>query len=220
MGIGKTLKRLRQSHLGYPLLIHTDQGKNFTSQLFSELCKLLHIIKTRTTPYRPCSNGQVERINRTILQMVRCTLQAKQVDWDRELQVLMGAIRSTENRSTGFTPNFLMLGREVNTPLQLMVGAREGPKGCTADYVASLQASMERAHLLARKNLGQQLQRQKKAYDLRASHTSYEVGDIVSEINSAANEWFHGDCVGVTEEDAKRLDLYCCPVCTANGLFV
>ncbi|KAK7481756.1 hypothetical protein BaRGS_00027004 [Batillaria attramentaria] len=307
------------SHLGYPLLIHTDQGTNFTSQLFSELCKLLHIIKTRTTPYRPCSNGQVERINRTILQMVRCTLQAKQVDWDRELQVLMGAIRSTENRSTGFTPNFLMLGREVNTPLQLMVGAREGPKGSTAEYVP-LQASMERAHLLARKNLGQQQQRQKKAYDLRASHTSYEVGDVVSEINSAAkvgesrklapiwkgsylvtdvvspilvrvkgrivhtdrlqlcrdrtlplwlrrkqnrllrdadgqdvecdprgsnqptaptlcvcdqpddghlmiacdscNEWFHGDCVGVTEEDAKRLDLYCCPVCTANGLFV
>ena len=62
------------SRFGCPLQIHTDQGTNFTSNLFKAICDILGITKTRTTPYRPCSNGQVERYNRTILQTIRCHL--------------------------------------------------------------------------------------------------------------------------------------------------
>ena len=51
------------SRFGYPLQIHTDQGKNFDGNLFKAMCDLLQITKTRTTPYQPCSNGQVERYN-------------------------------------------------------------------------------------------------------------------------------------------------------------
>ena len=47
------------SRLGCPVEIHTDQGKNFDGKLFATVCDLLQITKTRTTPYRPCSNGQV-----------------------------------------------------------------------------------------------------------------------------------------------------------------
>ena len=53
------------SRLGCPVEIHTDQGKNFDGKLFATVCDLLQITKTRTTPYRPCSNCQVERYNRT-----------------------------------------------------------------------------------------------------------------------------------------------------------
>ena len=51
------------SRFGVPNQIHTDQGREFESELFSELCKLLGIEKTRTTPYRPQSDGLVERFN-------------------------------------------------------------------------------------------------------------------------------------------------------------
>ena len=48
------------------LEMHTDQGRNFESQLFKEMCELLEICKTRTTSYRPSANVQAERYNRSI----------------------------------------------------------------------------------------------------------------------------------------------------------
>ena len=66
------------ARFGCPLEIHTDQGKNFDGRLFASVCELLQIAKTRTTPYHPSSNGQVERYNRTLLQLIRCFLTGDQ----------------------------------------------------------------------------------------------------------------------------------------------
>ena len=70
------------SRLGCPIELHTDQGKNMDGNLVRQLCGLLQIAKTITTPYHPSSNGQVERYNRTILQTISCFLKSKQQDWD------------------------------------------------------------------------------------------------------------------------------------------
>ena len=104
------------SRFGLPLHIFSDQGRDFDGKLFEALCKALQIHKARTTPYRPAANGQVERFNRTLMDAVRCILGKKQDQWDKYLQQIAMAIRASVKRSTGFTPNGLMLGREVNTP--------------------------------------------------------------------------------------------------------
>ena len=62
------------SRYGTPIQLHSDQGRNFESDLFAELCKLLEVRKTRTTPRNPRCNGQTERFNSTLIHMLKCYL--------------------------------------------------------------------------------------------------------------------------------------------------
>ena len=51
------------SKVGIPECLHSDQGTDFMSQVFSEVCKIFHVEKTRTTPWYPQSDGLCERMN-------------------------------------------------------------------------------------------------------------------------------------------------------------
>ena len=108
------------SKLGFLFQIFHDQGRNFESKLFTAICEVLEIHKARTTPYRPSANGQVERYNKTLMDAIRCNIKDSQDQWDLHLQQIAGALRSAVNRSTNYTTNKLILGREANTPAYLM----------------------------------------------------------------------------------------------------
>lgn len=70
--LAKALMDNTLSRFGCPLELHWDQGKNVDGHLIRQLCNLLEISKTRTTAYHPTSHGQVERYNRSILQIIHC----------------------------------------------------------------------------------------------------------------------------------------------------
>lgn len=102
---------------GVPCFIHSDQGRQFESNLFKEMCVLLGIEKTRTSPYHPKSDGMVERFNRTLDAMLNAYVSDHQKNWDSHLPYVMMSYMSAEPT---LTPNMLMLGRETSTPLDLM----------------------------------------------------------------------------------------------------
>ena len=107
---------------GVPSQIHSDQGREFESDLFKAICEKLGIEKTRTAPYRPQSDGLVERFNRTLVQMLSSFVNEHKNDWDDHLPYVMMAYRATMHESTKCSPNLLMLGRETTCPLDLFVG--------------------------------------------------------------------------------------------------
>ena len=105
---------------GVPEQLLTDQGRNFESTLIKQICQLLGIRKTRTTPYHPQSDGMVERFNRTLLSMLSVAVEESEGDWDLKIPTIMFAYRSSVHESTGESPFCLMFGCEAPLPVDVM----------------------------------------------------------------------------------------------------
>lgn len=166
--------------LGVPRILHSDQGRQYESNLFQELCALLHIEKTRTSPYHPQSDGMVERFNKTLATMLSAYVNDHQTNWDESLPYVMQAYRSAVHETTGYTPNFLMLGRETTTPLDLMYELPGDLKITPRNqWVWELQERLEEAHSIVRENTKQAMCRQKTYHDRKLSFEKFSPGDIV-----------------------------------------
>lgn len=121
--------------------------------MFHSICKLIEIVNTRTTAYRPHSNGQIERYNRTLVAMVRFLLNRNIKNSDKYLPYIASAIRSVQNRHTGFSSNRLMLGRETRKPVDILYGvqppsSKEGKS--EGEYLTQLDSVKRAAHKLAK----------------------------------------------------------------------
>ena len=77
------------ARFGIPDKIHSDQGKQFESNLFKELYEMLQIDKTRTTAYHPQSDGMVERFNRTLVSMIGIFVNDHHSDWDEQIRIFL-----------------------------------------------------------------------------------------------------------------------------------
>jgi transposase InsO family protein len=90
---------------GTPMQLHSDQGTNFQSNAFKEMCDYLSIDKTKTCSYRPQSNGNVERFHKTLATMLTMFCSKETRRWDEYLQQTLMAYRSSRHSSTGQIPN-------------------------------------------------------------------------------------------------------------------
>ena len=129
----------------------------------------------------------MEHFNRTLLQIIRTYLKGNQKTWDENLSLLAGAIRATVNRSSGYTENKMMLGREVMEPIDLMLGIahQQLRQETPVDYVKKLEERLVQVHKQARETLQSSQRRQRKDYDLKVLERQYRAGDLVYLINSS-----------------------------------
>lgn len=170
------------SRFGVPEELHSDQGRNFESRLFAEVCQRLGVRKTRTTPLHPQSDGLVERFNRTLATQLAILTSRHQKDWDQHLPLVLWAYRTAVQESSQCTPATLMFGRELRTPVDLVFGPPPEPEitgGPELDYLRRLKERLSVVHQLARESQGDAGARQKRAYDGRCHGHPFSVGDNV-----------------------------------------
>ena len=170
------------SRVGVPKEILTDQSSNFTSQLLTEVYRLLHIQPIRTSPYHPQTDGLVERFNQTLKAMLRKTADEEGEDWDKWVPYLLFACRDVPQSSTGFSPFELVYGRQVQGPLNVLKESWEKSSKSNesiVSYVLSMQIKLSTMSELAKENLAKAQQRQKKWYDENARERQIEPGSQV-----------------------------------------
>ena len=135
---------------GFPLRIHHDQGAEFENYLFVELEAFSGIIRSRTSPYHPEGNGQVERFNVTLLSMLRTLPENHKTKWASYVSKLVHAYNATRNEATGFSPFYLLFGREPTLPIdtifQKTVNAHIKNH---SDYARQWQRAMKQAYDIA-----------------------------------------------------------------------
>ena len=114
---GSAIKFIKglMSRFGVPNRIITDNGSQFTSNLFKTYCAYLGTQICYASVAHPRSNGQAERANAEVLRGLKARTFKKKLEaygrgWYNELQSVLWSIRATATKRTGETPFFLVYG--------------------------------------------------------------------------------------------------------------
>lgn len=159
-------------HHGLPTSIVSDRDARFTSHFWQTVFRHLGTDLKMSTAFHPETDGQSERANRTIEEMLRHYVHPLHDDWDRYLPILEFAYNNSVNPSTHHTPFFLNTGRHPLTPASYALASRVP---AADDYMAALAT----AHQAASAAIQLAQARQKSAADRRRRELSFQVGDHV-----------------------------------------
>ena len=136
--------------------------------------------KSRTSPYHPAGNGMTEKFNRTLLDMLGTIEPSKKSDWKNYVSPIVHAYNCTRHSSTGFSPYYLMFGREPRLPIDLVFGLEiNQPKQPRTKYVQDMRERLRHSYQLASEAAKKSGKRQKKYYDIKSRNSFLHVGDRV-----------------------------------------
>ena len=177
----KTLRSCYFGLFGAPAYLISDQGKAFTGHLITNLCELYGVQKLRTLPYHAQTNGQVERMNQTIIRMIGKLEQDKKAHWSEHLLEILAAYNGTHSMVTGYSPYFLLFGRKARMPVDYLF-----PTLCNLHHqtkmevsVVAMQKRLKEAFAVARHLTSQEAAKQWHYYDGKAGAVALQPGDVV-----------------------------------------
>ncbi|GFU54195.1 retrovirus-related Pol polyprotein from transposon 17.6 [Trichonephila clavipes] len=162
---------------GAPRVIITDRGAVFRSRLVSSLVDLCNIDHRFTTAYHPQTNGLTERFNKTLADMLSMYVDVEQKNWDEILPFVTFAYNTAKQETTGFTPFYLLHGREAETTLDTMLPFC--PNDFDDNNITKIAARAEESRQLARVHTLRAQDKDRRRYDSKHQMVSYAPGDLV-----------------------------------------
>ena len=165
----------RHGH-GIPSTLVSDRDPRFVSEYWTTLFKKLGSKLNMSTANHPQTDGQTERANRTIEEILRAYVAPLQNDWDLHLTNVEFAYNDSVNATTGYTPFFLNYGRHPVTPMMLLSKVEPATGNESVDdFVVRMQTDLIRAkELIAKAQERQVAQANKHRRD-----KTFVVGDKV-----------------------------------------
>ena len=177
----KTLRNGYFRLFSAPAYLISDQGKAFTGHIITHLCELYGVQKLRTSPYHAQTNGQVERMNQTIIHMISKLEEDKKACWSKHLPELLLAYNATGSTVTGYSPYYLLFGRRPRVPVDyLFPSLRDSPHQTKMEVsVAAMQKRLKEAFAVARCLTSEEVAKQCRYYDRKAGAVALQPGDVV-----------------------------------------
>ncbi|UYV71826.1 hypothetical protein LAZ67_9000577 [Cordylochernes scorpioides] len=167
---------------GAPQYLISDRGSQFTSNLMKEVMKMCKIKHCFTKSYHPQTNGLTERLNRTLINMLSMYVNTDQKNWHEILPFITHAYNTTIQETTGYSPFFLMFGREPTSLLDdrnISVGIDNDDYD---EYIKHHLVKINRTRKLVINNTIKTQETMKKNYENKHMERSYEPGELVAEI--------------------------------------
>lgn len=162
---------------GAPQTLLSDRGRVFLSTLVQELLQACNVIHRTTPAYHPQTNGLTEKLNRTLVDMLAMYTDLHQTNWDKVLPFITFAYNTSTHTTTGFSPFFLLFGREASCTLDTVLPYRSD--FTEHQSVSDMASYAEECRQLARLQTTRAQADQKRRYDNHHRDISFETGDLV-----------------------------------------
>jgi hypothetical protein len=161
-------------HHGMPEVLVSDRDPRFTGAFWQGLFKLMGTRFNMSTARHPQTDGQTERANRTILEMLRAFVTPYQDDWDQHLTAVEFAYNNSQHAGTKFSP-FQLNGQLPRLPLHLASGKEIKEDTEPSEFARQLADDLAKAAA----NLTAAKERSARDFNTRRRQHQFSVGDRV-----------------------------------------
>ncbi|UYV84270.1 hypothetical protein LAZ67_X001713, partial [Cordylochernes scorpioides] len=165
---------------GAPRFLISDRGSQLTSNLMKEVMKMCKVKHCFTTSYHPQTNGLTERLNRTLINMISMYVNTDQKNWDEILPFITHAYNTTIQETTGYSPFFLLFGREPMSLLDDENIPTDSNMDDYDEYIENYLDKIARTRQVVINNTEKTQERMKRNYDKKHNEKIYEPGHLVA----------------------------------------
>ena len=136
---------------GVPVRVVTDLGGQFSKTLANTVARLLGYSQSFTAPYTPQTNAKVERFHRTLRAFLRLQVLEYGGDWEKYLQSVLFAVRTSRSRSHGESPFYVLRGVHPRLPSDAVTGFAgipRSPEQVGTNIVARVAEAQRKARVI------------------------------------------------------------------------